>query len=106
VGERTSSFGQFWDLFVRHCVMEQGKSDRFYTFFPHYVLWPQNARTVAASQFHVIADPDHHRVYARLLRDVAQERLPLRRPQINVRVVQRKMANRDSDHSDPPTLLK
>jgi len=47
----------------------------------------------AVPEFQMIAPDQLPQLYARLLRDIAKERLPQRRPRSNPRVVKRKMSN-------------
>lgn len=60
-------------------------------------------------EFQLITAAEHGRLYARLLRDVAQERLPPRRLRIHARVVKRKMSNfrlkrAEHDQMSQPTV--
>ena len=56
-------------------------------------------------EFQLVEAAEVPRLYQRLVRDVARERLPERKPRSNPRVVKRKMSNfklKRAEHAHPP----
>jgi hypothetical protein len=61
----------------------------------------------AVPEFQMVAAGQRQARYARMLQDIAAERVPARRPRWNARVVKRKMSNyklKRPEHCDPPKL--
>jgi hypothetical protein len=63
----------------------------------------------AISEFQMVERTMRHQLHQRLLRDLAAERLPERRPRSNPRVVKRKMSNfqiKRPQHYHTPSLVR